>query len=200
MKHITLLLFILLSFQSCKDYGKEISMSGTTMNLDGEAIVITGGGVYWIDGLSDWGDLADKRVAVKGYLDSIDIDVYKAIKLDGKRIQTYFEGKQHKIKVIRKPEWKLDSIQSGDKITVSGIARDDLKYANYIDANDETVFMDGSFFWDDSVVNRKVIVTGDFDPLIIDAYSETIIEQNIGTSEMLEFRAMKNIEWKFDNK
>ncbi len=200
MKHITLLLFILLSFQSCKDYGKEISMSGTTMNLDGEAIVITGGGVYWIDGLSDWGDLADKRIAVKGYLDSIDIDVYKAIKLDGKRIQTYFEGKQHKIKVIRKPEWKLDSIQSGDKITVSGIARDDLKYANYIDANDETVFMDGSFFWDDSVVNRKVIVTGDFDPLIIDAYSETIIEQNIGTSEMLEFRAMKNIEWKFDNK
>lgn len=200
MKHITLLLFILLSFQSCKDYGKEISMSGTTMNLDGEAIVITGGGVYWIDGLSDWGDLADKRIAVKGYLDSIDIDVYKAIKLDGKRIQTYFEGKQHKIKVIRKPEWKLDSIQSGDKITVSGIARDDLKYANDIDANDETVFMDGSFFWDDSVVNRKVIVTGDFDPLIIDAYSETIIEQNIGTSEMLEFRAMKNIEWKFDNK
>ncbi len=200
MKHIALLLFTFLFFQSCKDYGKEISMSGTTMNLDGEAIVITGGGVYWIDGLSDWGDLADKRVAVKGYLDSIDIDVYKAIKLDGKRIQTYFEGKQHKIKVIRKPEWKLDSIQSGDKITVSGIARDDLKYANYIDANDETVFMDGSFFWDDSVVNRKVIVTGDFDPLIIDAYSETIIEQNIGTSEMLEFRAMKNIEWKFDNK
>lgn len=199
MKHITLLLFTLLSFLSCTDYGKEISMSGTTMNLDSEAIVITQEGVYWIDGLSDWGDLSDKRVAVKGYLDSIDIDVYKAIKLDGKRVQTYFEGKQHRIKVIRKPEWKLDSTQSGDKITVSGIARDDSKFARYIDANDEFIFMDDDFYWDDSVVNRKVIVTGDFDPLIINAYSETIIEQNIGTSEMLEFSSMKNIEWKFDN-
>jgi hypothetical protein len=139
MKHILLISIILISTSCISHLKEKIAVTGIAENTNGKAEIFTDyGQLYQIENIDLWAD-----------------------EVNGKRL--IISGTKQNDSILQNITFKLDSIQDGSKVNIVGTALNFFEGARIYYGDIKTLEfyqLEGIDYWNDSVCNKEVLVSG----------------------------------------